>query len=107
MYNPDAPVVLEGGYGFTRLTSEGGGRLTVFARVGDRQGAIDIQEVNFALFYFDLALGADMVDLDGDGVYVFDQQISAGIIPGTYAVSINVVDRSGNLGTWPALTVWQ
>lgn len=105
-YNPDAPVVIEGGYGDTRITSEHGGWLKVYAKVADRQGLSDIQSVHFTLLYLGVICGVDLQDPDRDGIYTADYQIGPGLLPGVYWVDIDVLDSEGNFGTWPSLTVY-
>ncbi|RLC47630.1 MAG: hypothetical protein DRH70_02905, partial [Candidatus Coatesbacteria bacterium] len=106
-YNPDAPVVLEAGYGYTRITTESGGRLQVFARVADPNGLQDIAQVKFKLYALGVWNGVDMHrDPTDPGVYMLDLNIGAGVYPGVYMVDISATDLEGNQGRWPALTVW-
>jgi len=106
-YNPDAPVVLEAGYGYTRITTESGGRLQVFARVADPNGLQDIAQVKFKLYALGVWNGVDMHrDPTDPGMYMLDLNIGAGVYPGVYMVDISATDLEGNQGRWPALTVW-
>ncbi len=106
-YNPDAPVVLEAGYGYTRITTEHGGRLQIFARITDPQGPLDIEKVYFQLYMAGVWNGVEMQkDWTQEDLFTLDVNVGAGMYPGAHIVDIRVTDRQGNQGRWPSITVW-
>ncbi|MBN1593953.1 MAG: PQQ-binding-like beta-propeller repeat protein [Candidatus Coatesbacteria bacterium] len=106
-YNADAPVVLEAGFGYTRITTESGGRLQVFARVADAQGLNDIDTVYFQFYHLGVWTGIEMqMDYTQDGMYTLDVNIGPGANPATYLVNVTVTDLESNHGLWPSITVW-
>ncbi len=106
-YNPDAPIVLEAGYGYTRITTEHGGRLQVFARIIDPQDPLSIEKVYFQLWMGGVWNGIEMQkDWTQADMYILDVNVGAGMYPGAYMVDISVTDIDGNQGRWPSITVW-
>jgi len=103
------PVILWGGFAGSKVTSDRGGILKLWARVSDPEdNACEVQ-----VFYLDVYTGQSLFDdgkngddMESDGIFSREFDVPPGVMPGFYFLKLVAVDSTGLMSDpWPNFVV--
>ena len=109
LLNGASPIIMAGGFGYTALSTDAGGELTMLAHI-DFAGQNTLSVESFlqggALGMFLRDDGDDGDAAAGDGQFTFQTAITPGLVPGRYLIEIVAESTGGERSrTYPYLTV--
>jgi len=102
----DRPSILSAGYGFSRVTTDAGGVLTINAKVSHPLGASNIEAVEVRLCGVPTGLCL-LPGSKSDGEYSISINVPAGFVPaGQFLLELVARDKEGRTSNvWPYMTV--
>jgi len=97
------PIVVAGGYAGSKVSSEDGGMLEMFALVSDNDGPGDIDRVE--ILWDGLGTGIYMQETE-PGLFCWSERIGPGLSPGLYLLGVIARDKEGNASAcFPYLSI--
>ncbi|MBN2207793.1 MAG: hypothetical protein JW759_00630 [Candidatus Coatesbacteria bacterium] len=99
------PCILSAGYGFSRVTTDAGGTLTINAKVSHPLGASNIDAVEVRLY--GVPTGLCLLAGKSEGEYSVSIDVPAGFVPaGQFLLELVARDKQGRTSdVWPYMTV--